>query len=221
MTYGELEAFLTIIELNSFSAASNALFITQPALSRKISYLENELGYTLFIRNKGVRNVYLTEEGKAFVNIAINLKSLMENSKNIGSYGKKRLYIASATNLVFSNHLFNVINDLDIDISRINFKFSNHETNDIYSMVEKGSVNLGLITDPQYSNIIETIPLAEERIVVYSNKKISETKKIHTSQLDPSREIFIPWSSAVESWHELSFGNETAPRVYLQNPSML
>ena len=91
MTYSEIEAFLTVVNFNSFSAASNALFITQPALSRKIGYLEKELGYTLFVRSKGNHNIYLTPEGNEFIHIARELKRLMEISKSLSSSSAKNL----------------------------------------------------------------------------------------------------------------------------------
>ena len=55
MTFLEIEAFLKIAQCGSFSAAAEKLYITQPALGRRIRALEEELGYSLFIRNKGVR----------------------------------------------------------------------------------------------------------------------------------------------------------------------
>ncbi len=70
MTQQEIEAFLETVKQGSISAAAEKFYITQPALSRRISILEEELGYVLFHRRKGSRNVELTEEGKAFLPIA-------------------------------------------------------------------------------------------------------------------------------------------------------
>ena len=64
MTEREIEAFLTIVRTGSISAAAEVLYVTQPALSRRIRALEQELGYQLFIRKKGLRNVGLTAEGR-------------------------------------------------------------------------------------------------------------------------------------------------------------
>ena len=65
MTFLEIEAFLNIVQHGSFSAAAEKLYVTQPALGRRIRALEEELGYTLFVRNKGVRHVELTKQGQA------------------------------------------------------------------------------------------------------------------------------------------------------------
>ena len=70
MTKLEIEAFLTIIKCGSISVAADKLFVTQPALSRRIRALEEELGYELFERGRGIRNIKLTDQGEEFVMIA-------------------------------------------------------------------------------------------------------------------------------------------------------
>ena len=44
MTELEIEAFLAIVRTGSISAAAQKLYVTQPALSRRIHALEQELG---------------------------------------------------------------------------------------------------------------------------------------------------------------------------------
>ena len=78
MTFLEIEAFLKIAQCGSFSAAAEKLYITQPALGRRIRALEEELGYSLFIRNKGVRHVELTRQGRAFVGSRSSLAGSLE-----------------------------------------------------------------------------------------------------------------------------------------------
>lgn len=62
MDLNSLEAFLTVAELGSFSRAGERLFLTQPAISKRIANLESLLGTTLFDRIG--RDVYLTEAGE-------------------------------------------------------------------------------------------------------------------------------------------------------------
>ena len=62
MDLQKLRAFLCVAKYKSFTKASAELFISQPALSKKISDFEKELGATLFIRDNRV--VELTDAGK-------------------------------------------------------------------------------------------------------------------------------------------------------------
>lgn len=60
----DLRAFITVAETQSFAAAARSLYLSQPALSRRISHLEDMLGVRLFDRT--TRNVELTVLGRHF-----------------------------------------------------------------------------------------------------------------------------------------------------------
>lgn len=64
MTINQLTCFLTLAKHLNYTSASNALYISQPTLSRTIVSLENELGNHLFLRD--TRSVQLTNAGKCF-----------------------------------------------------------------------------------------------------------------------------------------------------------
>ena len=61
----DLRAFVTVAQLQSFAAAAKALHLSQPALSRRISHLEELLGVRLFDRT--TRSVALTLLGQRFL----------------------------------------------------------------------------------------------------------------------------------------------------------
>lgn len=62
-----LRAFEAVARLASFSAAADALFVTQSAISRQIKGLEDELGAPLFVR--GTRHVELAPAGQALLRV--------------------------------------------------------------------------------------------------------------------------------------------------------
>lgn len=64
----QLECFLTVAEMLNFAKAAQFLNITQPAVTKQIKSLEDELGVRLFKRS--TRNVELTNEGKLLINDA-------------------------------------------------------------------------------------------------------------------------------------------------------
>ena len=65
MNFKHLQTFVTICECGTVSSAAAQLRITQPALSRRIEALQNELGLKLF-DNRG-RRLLLRSEGKEFL----------------------------------------------------------------------------------------------------------------------------------------------------------
>lgn len=64
MTIENLQCFILVAENLSFARAAEALYISQPAVTKQISTLEQELGVTLFLRS--TRHVELTPAGMSF-----------------------------------------------------------------------------------------------------------------------------------------------------------
>lgn len=79
MNTAQLTCFLTIAETLNFAQAAQQLNITQPAVTRQIQALEEELNEKLF--NRTTRNVELTHSGVMFINDAKNILSIMERAK--------------------------------------------------------------------------------------------------------------------------------------------
>lgn len=65
--------FYTVANYENITKASEELLISQPAISKSIKNLEEQLGGQLFVRTK--RGVFLTEEGREFYNY---IKQAME-----------------------------------------------------------------------------------------------------------------------------------------------
>ena len=73
-----LKAFMAVAEQGSFSRASDDLFLTQPAVSKRIVKLENQLKTQLFDRIG--RNVYLTVAGQHLLPKAKAILEAMANT---------------------------------------------------------------------------------------------------------------------------------------------
>jgi DNA-binding transcriptional LysR family regulator len=79
MELNQLEYFKTLASLCNFTAAAHAISISQPALSRSIRRLEEELGVPLFDRVG--KSVYLTKYGETFLAFAARSLSEIENGR--------------------------------------------------------------------------------------------------------------------------------------------
>ena len=70
-----LKIFLAVATSNSFLEASNKLYISQPAISKSINKLEEDLGVTLFYRaNKGIT---LTQDGEVLLRYVKDSRKLL------------------------------------------------------------------------------------------------------------------------------------------------
>lgn len=80
MNFRKLRYFCTIAAEGSLSKAAEKLFVAQPALSRQLSELEEEVGTPLF--NRQARGVSLTAAGKSFLSDAVKILEDMEEAKS-------------------------------------------------------------------------------------------------------------------------------------------
>ena len=64
MTHELVESFLEVVRLQSVSAAAQALYVSQSTVSHRLQVLESELGVKLFFRQRGFKQIALTESGK-------------------------------------------------------------------------------------------------------------------------------------------------------------
>lgn len=74
-----LRSFITICKLGNITRASEALFISQPALTRQLQELEEEVGTKLL--NRSTRNLTLTESGYLFLHRAEEILALANQAK--------------------------------------------------------------------------------------------------------------------------------------------
>lgn len=75
-----LEYFREVASRGSFTKAAAALRIAQPAVSRAVRQLEEELGVTLLIRDK--RQIRLTKAGEKLYEHAVEMHRLLVKAKN-------------------------------------------------------------------------------------------------------------------------------------------
>ena len=75
----QIEYFLSVAKHLSFTKAARELFVSQPAISRQILAMEEDLGYTLFERTN--KSVKLTETGEMFFHFFTDYKNELNNIK--------------------------------------------------------------------------------------------------------------------------------------------
>ena len=94
-----IETFLSVCRHMSFTAASEELHITQPAVSQHIRFLEKTYGCPLFLRDG--KRIALTPAGKVLLRTMGSLlndeKALVRRMQEAGSQGKTMVFGATRT----------------------------------------------------------------------------------------------------------------------------
>lgn len=88
-----LRYFVEVVQQQSFTRAAEKLFVTQPTISKMLRNLEDELGYTLLVRQG--RKLVLTETGQAVFNhgmtILAEFRQLQKELQDINRLDKGSL----------------------------------------------------------------------------------------------------------------------------------
>ena len=221
MTQQEIEAFLETVQQGSISAAAETFFITQPALSRRISILEEELGYILFHRRKGSRNVELTEEGKAFLPIARKTLQLWKEAAAVPDLIDKAMLNITAVPSITSYVLSGVLRRYLKENPEGRVRSMHCHTFEGYGYVENGTADIALVTHKLYSNSIETLPAYKEKMLFVSNRTAEYPQELDARFLDPGKELRVSWMPEYDNWHDSVFPTNAPPPVFLEQMSML
>ena len=144
MKFSQMEYFLAVAEELNFTAAAKSLYISQPALSKQIALLEEELDTKLFLRNS--RNVVLTAAGIQFEQDLKEIRQQLEQAKSnamrIGKTEKLTIRIGCFDGAIMEDFLpavYQYIQDFDsnIQISLFRGNFSENR-----KALEKGEIDL-------------------------------------------------------------------------------
>ncbi|MBR0564751.1 LysR family transcriptional regulator [Azoarcus sp. L1K30] len=165
MNLRQLEYFVRVAELGSFSKAALVLDIAQPALSRQVRLLETELHVTLLTRNG--RGVALTEIGKKLFDQGIGILQLVDRvSEELGearnepvgqvivglppSYGRLlTLPLVKAFQQRFPKARLSIVEGLSAHLTE---------------WIATGRVDLGLLHAPASNVGLDITPVSKERL---------------------------------------------------------
>lgn len=162
-----LKYFLRIAEQGSITGAAASLGIAQPALSRQIRLLEEDLGVALFRRTR--RGVQLTEEGERLrASTAAPLRQLELAMQYAGSPIARlargvRLGILDTTVDVFAAHL---LSSLAAAFPKVTFSVETGSTDQLVEAMLKGAVDVAVINPVPDDRIFYRDLLTEDLVVV-------------------------------------------------------
>jgi DNA-binding transcriptional LysR family regulator len=86
MSLAQIEYFVAVSRAGNVNRAARQVRVAQPAVSRQIRSLEDELGVALFVRTP--RGMVLSDAGHAFLEHATAILDRVERAKSeVGSRG--------------------------------------------------------------------------------------------------------------------------------------
>jgi DNA-binding transcriptional LysR family regulator len=154
----ELETFITVAEVGSFQGAARRLNATQPAISKRISELEMELGVQLFDRS--TRTCRITAKGRALVTYAQRvLGDIGEIQRTIGSRsslaGHVRLGVIET---IAFNKLPEILERCTADLPELSLEVEVGATIDLVRKVRTHELDIAVVVAPVFEEAIASEP---------------------------------------------------------------
>lgn len=197
MNLQHLEYFKVIAETKNFTTASNILSVSQPALSKAISKLEEELEVSLFEREG--RNIKITKFGEAFLKYAdsalIEIQRGKEKIQNMKENNENVISIAS-TDCIGVTFIPFIISNFFNDNLQVRFNINNQSTEEIFKDLKYGRIDFGFFDDIEilkYYSKIECVLVkkVEYVLIVPKNHHLANKEEIYLKDLKD--EYFISY----------------------------
>lgn len=165
MDIRHLEYFMEVVRTGSFTRAAEALFITQPTISKTIRSLEEELGAPLF--NRIGRTVELTDAGRVIEQQAQNivksfqsLSSQLDDLRNLKS-GHLRIGLPP---MIGSRFFPQIIGEFHQLYPNVTIQLFEDGGKKVESDVVNGSLDIGMTVLPVAENVLEHFSFREEKL---------------------------------------------------------
>lgn len=181
----QLRYFIAVSEELNFTKAGWKLHVAQPALSRQIRQLEEEVGATLLVRDH--HSVKLTDAGRVFLEQARAVIGKASDALDMvrragrGEFGRVRIGIASGlagkVNRVLEFHARHFAN-VDLQCKDILSTLQNEA-------LRAGRIDVGFLRPPVDPKYLTSQLLFEEQFLVYLSKSnpLARRRKLRLKQI--------------------------------------
>ncbi|WP_339683916.1 LysR family transcriptional regulator [Gimesia maris] len=163
MEVDQLRYFLRVAERGNFTRAAEELMISQPALSRSIQKLEEELGQPVFERK--TRSVALTEAGKLLQSRAQQVLTLLADTKaEISDDGQSGQIRVGAIPTIAPFFLPDLLRQFSAEFPKASLIVQEDTTDHLLKRCTQGEIDLAIIALPVPAKYLEVEELFEEEL---------------------------------------------------------
>ena len=195
MNSTQIQCFMAAAELQNFSKAAERLFITQPALSRNISGLEDELELLLFVRHNNV--LALTPGGKMLYEwlrcTGPGFEKLLDSARRANSQTDQALRVGFVKSELPSEKVAKALKLMVDRYPRMEVLFDHFHSGEIIDKLEEHAMDVAIMISSAVRGnprlVAKKIESLYRCIVVSITHKLAGRRKI--SLYDCKEEVFI------------------------------
>lgn len=204
-----LEYYLMVAREENITRAAEFLHITQPTLSRQLGQLENELGVKLFTRGK--HSISLTADGLLLKRRAQEMVDMAKKTKQELSHEETEIggVLSIGSGETKSMHLLaDRLAEFHRQYPKVTFDIYSATADQIKERMEKGLIDIGLLTEPVEVGKYQFIRFPEKSrwgVLVPQNSELAKKTSVTSNEL-LNIPLLLPGRdrvrSEVENWFE-------------------
>jgi LysR family transcriptional regulator, hydrogen peroxide-inducible genes activator len=165
MELEQLRHFVAVAEAENFTRAAEVIGLSQPALSRSVARLEEELGRPLFERQ--TRKVALSDAGRLLLDRARNILALADDVKaEVGDDGQSGKVRVAAIPTVAPYFLPACLRAFHQKYPKAQLIVTEDTTEALLRRVANGEVDVAVVALPITAKYVEVEPLFEEELLL-------------------------------------------------------
>jgi LysR family transcriptional regulator, benzoate and cis,cis-muconate-responsive activator of ben and cat genes len=204
MELRQLRAFVEIAAAGSITAAAKVLRLTQPALSRQIKALEEELDVSLLIR--GAHSINLTPAGELLKNESIKLLRFSDTmiEKVRAEAAGEPLRVAYAPSLA-AEFIASAIERFSQIHSRVRVSLFDRSSAEMHAGLAAGKFDL-ILAVPCAGDAVRWMPLRDYgwEILLPANHPLASKQIISPADLDGQKLLLLERESYPDYWHRVT-----------------
>ena len=193
MQWNDLQAFIAVADLGSFSRAGERLHLTQPAVSKRVQALETQLGVKLLDRIG--KRVYLTDAGRLLKPRAEDLIRAMQETQRMVQDMETR--VSGVLSLATSHHiglhrLAPVLRTYTQRFPEVNLDIRFEDSEDAHDLVRRAETEIAVVTlNPQGDADLYYEPLWDDPLcfVVSKDHELAARDSLTLQNLAAARPV--------------------------------
>lgn len=190
--------FLEIVSCHSFAQAADRLHVTQTAISARVKTLEEQLGRTLFVRNRA--GASLTSAGEQFVRHAMTMVQVWERARQQMAVppGRRALVTVGCEISLWDPLMLDWLLGMRESAPDLALRTEVGVAEDLLERVANGTLDIVIAYAPRQRPGLRIELLIEEKLVLVTTTPGSQAPQA-------ADYVYVDWGSEFAAQHSLAF----------------
>lgn len=221
MTREMVESFVSIARLQTVSAAAKSLFVSQSTASHRLQMLEQELGLMLFERQRGIKQMIITEDGKRFLPLALQWLELEDGMRRLQKEPSLGQITIGSMDSINQYLLAGIFRQLHRQLPGLNLRFVSYHSREIYTLLSARQLDIGFAFFPVHYDISAIPVISEPMYMITPPGSPYPAGPISPSALSKKNQIYFAWDNQVAAWDQEWWSERESPCVSVDSCALL